>query len=632
MPELLSIHGRCPRCSQVLTVPAGQLQSVFRCARCQYRVLGSALMEEARTSPPRLAAGPVVRPFGEDSDDQHTRLHLPPTESDEEAETALPAQRVGDTPSAGPSVPMAPLQRFEGDSDPDDQQTRLHVAGSFDPPRSAPRKAPRHATLLGVPSPARLSRFGDEPEDADDQATRLHLGAESIESPRPAASRPTVSRPPPPRSPVPSGGHTTRGMPAAPGLLRDGPALQRFEQAADEADDQNTRLQVPMDFEEDGAAAAPPLRSPVATRLSRLSLPTPEAENLSPDERFGRATLQLSRWIDDWIRERHAVLLVTLAALSAIVSPVFDVMLGSTRQGATVIAANLALFFLWALAFAWLGKLRNDENLWDPRVGLTRLSTGVRLALADLRSFAALPQPLRWRVVAEVAGLVGIVGLTLASVLTLTHLVWSWPAGTGLLFLGRLFAGSCIVLAVIAAREAWNVPAGLSPAPDVTAPAVAHFPAVLDLSLPLTVPASPAATPLHQVLEVLSQWEPREWPNQDSYLAVLERHLMRRMGWARIERERPLSAQRGESVAHLIVDDSLLVEVVRGFDADTAERVSARMRRHAKAWRGKPAMIVIFDGSRSELLNGPGTPLLEALHESYPMLAVRMPSARMSVA
>jgi hypothetical protein len=53
---------------------------------------------------------------------------------------------------------------------------------------------------------------------------------------------------------------------------------------------------------------------------------------------------------------------------------------------------------------------------------------------------------------------------------------------------------------------------------------------VLDLSLPLSVPASPAATPLHQVLEVLSQWEPREWPNQDSYLAVLERHLMRRMG------------------------------------------------------------------------------------------------------
>jgi hypothetical protein len=56
------------------------------------------------------------------------------------------------------------------------------------------------------------------------------------------------------------------------------------------------------------------------------------------------------------------------------------------------------------------------------------------------------------------------------------------------------------------------------------------------------------------------------------------------------------------------------------------------MRRHAKAWRGKPAMIVIFDASRAELLNGEGTPLLESLHQSYPMLTVRMPSARMSVA
>jgi hypothetical protein len=43
-------------------------------------------------------------------------------------------------------------------------------------------------------------------------------------------------------------------------------------------------------------------------------------------------------------------------------------------------------------------------------------------------------------------------------------------------------------------------------------------------------------------------------------------------------------------------------------------------------------MIVIFDASRAELLNGEGTPLLESLHQSYPMLTVRMPSARMSVA
>lgn len=620
MAELLSIHGRCPRCSQVLTVPAGQLQSVFRCARCQYRVLGSALMEEARNSPPRLALSaraPVVGPFEEDPDDQHTRMHLPASEADEEVETVLPAQLVGDTPSiAPPGVPM-PLSRFEAAPDSDDQQTRLHLAGSFDLPRASGRPPPKkHPTLLGVPAPARLSRFGDEAEDPDDQATRFQLADELAEPQRPSV--------------LPSPGRASQ-MPAAravPAPAAGGSPLSRFDQVSDDADDQHTRLQVPINFEDNDAAGAA-LRSPLAPRLS---LPVSEPEELAGGDGFGRSTLQFSRWIDDWMRERHAVLLVTLAALSAIIAPVFDVLLGSKRQAATVIAANLALFFLWALAFAWLGKLRNDSNAWDHRVAFTRITTGVQLTLADLKRFGALAHPLRWRVVAEVSSWVGIGGLGLASALTLTHLVWSWPEGTGLLFLWRLFAGSCIVLAVIAAREAWNVPPGLSPTPDVTAPEVAHFPAVLDLSLPLSVPAAHAATPLHQVLEILSQWEPREWPNQDSYLAVLERHLLRRMDGVRIERERSLGAQRAEGVAHLLVDESLLLEVVRGFDAEIAERVTTKMRRHAKVWRGKPALIVIFDASRAELLNGRGTPLLEALHQSYPMLAVRMPSARMSMA
>ncbi|HTV26017.1 MAG TPA: hypothetical protein VMG12_45275 [Polyangiaceae bacterium] len=628
MPELLSIHGRCPRCSQVLTVPAGKLQSVFRCARCQYRVLGSALMEEARLTPPRLALparGPVVRPFEEDPDDQHTRLHLPTSEAEEDLETVLPAQLIGDSPSMPPPrpsaapaftapaasaapLPSALLQRFDSGLDADDQQTRLHVAGSFDAPRPAERPPPKkHATLLGVPAPARLSRFGSEPEDPDDEATRFQLADELAEAPRALE---------------PSRGQTSRGVPAAAPPLGGAAPLSRFDPAAEDGDDQNTRLQVPVNYEDNDLSAQ--LRSPVAPRLS---LPIPEPIDVSSGDGFGRATLQFSSWIDDWLRERHAVLLGTLAAISAIIAPVFDVLLGSTQQGATVIAANLALFFLWALAFAWLGKLRNDASVWDYRVAFTRITTGVRLALADVQGFGALPQPLRWRVTAEVSGWVGIGGLALASSLTLTHLVWAWPAGTGLLFLWRLFAGSCIVLSVIAAREAWNVPAGVAPTPDVTAPAVALFPAVLDLSLPLSVPPTQTASPLLQLLEVLSQWDARVWPNQDSYLAVLERHLMRRMGWARIERERVLGQHRGEGVAHLMVDESLVIEVVRGFDAEIAERVTAKLRRYAKVWRGKPALIVVFDASRSELTNGKGTPLLEALHNSYPMLAVRMPSA-----
>ena len=669
MPELLSIHGRCPRCSQVLTVPAGQLQGLFRCARCQYRVLGATLMEEARVSPPRLAgAAPVVGPFDEGSDDQHTRMHLPAT-ADEEPETALPAQLVD---AAGNSLPPrsipAPLRRF-GDTreDPDDQQTRLHVAGSFDPPRRMPRAERQEATVRGVPSPPRLSRFGDEPEDADDQATRLHMGdvmsgmpGRSGQTTRgmPAPSLPAPSLPSspsqpsasPPRAPISrfdaangdaDDQHTRLHLPLSPPPRAP---ISRFDAASDDADDQNTRLQVPIAYEEEGrpapalpgrvsvpsapGATSPDLRSPIAPRFS---LPMAEPEIGGPGG-FGRAALKLSRLIDDWVRERHAVLLITLAALSAIIAPIFDVVLGNPRQGATVIAANLALFFLWALAYAWLGKLVNDADEWDYRVAFTRLGSSTRLALADLSRFGAHPLPLRWRVAAELSGAVGLVGLALASVLTLTHLVLSWPQGTGLLFLWRGFAGGCVVLSVIAAREALNIPAGLSPAPDVSAPAVTHFPAVLDLSLPLAAPPDQSGGPLHQVLATLAEWQPQEWPNRDSYVAALERHFLARAGWGKIERERRLGAARGEGVAHLVLDEALVLEVVRGFDAEIAERVSLRMRRLAKVWRGKPALIVVFDASRAELLSGRGTPQLEALHQAYPMLTVRMPSARVSLA
>jgi hypothetical protein len=276
--------------------------------------------------------------------------------------------------------------------------------------------------------------------------------------------------------------------------------------------------------------------------------------------------------------------------------------------------------------------LRNDAGVWDYRVAFTRLSTRLRLALEDIVSFGALPKPLRWRVLGEVIGVVGLSGLGVTSALTLSQLVWAWPASGMALFLWRACSAILVILSVMALHQAASVPLGFSTPAEIEAPAVAHFPAVLDLSLPLSVPVAHGSTPLHQVLDVLSQWQPREWPNQDSYLVALERHLSRRMGWARVERDRWLGPQRSDGVAPLIVNENLLIEVMRGFDPSSAERVTAKMRAHAKIWRGKPAIIVVFDASRAELLDGQGTPPLEALHQSYPMLTVRMPSARLSLA
>jgi hypothetical protein len=616
MPELFSIHGRCPRCSQVLTLPAGQLQSVFRCARCQYRVPGAALVEEARTSPPRLApsGSPVLGPFDEHPDDQQTRMHLPG--GDEETDLPLPAVLVDGPPGPGSGRPAHALQRFDAVSDDaEDQQTRLHVAGSFDSPAPLRRAEKLETTVRGIPSAPVLSRFGGAGEDAEDQATRLHLTEE-------------YGRPVPTSNGVRD--RTLMGVaPAAvlPGQL--GIGLQRFDQVVEDAEDQNTRLQVPISYDDTDAA----LRPPVAPRVFTAHAGAFDSDWIPPtaSERFGRAVLELSRWIDDWLHEQRPVLLITLAALCSIIAPVFDALLGSTRHGATVIAANLVLFFVWTLAFAWLGKLRNDAGVWDYRVALTRLSTGTRLALEDLANLSVLPAPLRWRLLAEVAGVLGILGLVVSSALTLSQLVWLWPSSTLALFFWRVVSAALVVSSVVASQRASGAPLGFSAASEVTAPAVASFPAVLDLSLPLSVHPQHGATPLHQVLQVLSEWPPREWPNQDSYAAALERHLLRRMGWARVERDRWLSERRADGIAQLIVNESLLIEVMRGFSPSAAERVTARMRAHAKVWRGKPALIVVFDASRGALLDGRDTDALEALHRSYPMLTVRMRSAGVSL-
>jgi hypothetical protein len=428
------------------------------------------------------------------------------------------------------------------------------------------------------------------------------------------------------------------GMPAHPPPGAQAPeSLQRFDQVSEDAEDQNTRLLVPIAYEDDGAAngvaplraSTPSLRPLVAARASVIDMAPLDQPAVEGYEGFGRATLQLSRAIDEWLHDRRLALLITLAVLNAIIAPGFDALLRSTQHGGAVMAANLTLFFLWALGFAWLGKLRNGAGAWDPRVAVTRFTTGVRLTLEDLSRFGSLPIPLRWRVIGEASGALGLVGLAFASASSISHLIWGWPASAPLL-VWRAFSGILVVSWLVALREASSVPVGYV-APEVAAPAVAHFPAVLDLSLPLSAPAAHGNTPLHRVLDVLSQWEPRQWPNQDSYMAVLERHLLRHMGSSRIEREHWLGEQRSDGVAHFVVDENLLIEVMHGFDADAAERVAAKMRLYAKNWRGKPAIIVVFDASRAAMIDGPGRPPLEALHQSYPMLTVRMPSARMSL-
>jgi hypothetical protein len=403
--------------------------------------------------------------------------------------------------------------------------------------------------------------------------------------------------------------------------------LQRFDAVPEDAEDQHTRIHVPISYEDD--EPVPNLRPPVAPRPVTPSWDIPSTEIETPGRltQLGMQTLQLSRWVDDWLHGQRTVLLVTLAVLCAAIAPLLDMVTHSPRHGATVIASNLVLFFLWTLAFAWLGKLRNDALVWDYRVAFTRLSTAAELMVEDLGRFGRIAAPLRFRALGEFFSLFGLLGLCGSSVLTVSQLVWGTPASVSVLFFMRFSSSVMIVLAAVCTSRAATSIGGLYADAETSAPVVSRFPAIIDLTLPLSLDSSLASTSLGQLVQVLQQWQPRLCTTRDSYQAHLERHLLRQMPWARIERDYWLGELRTDGIAHVMVNQGILLEVVREFDGATADRLSARMRRLARKWRGKPSLIVVFDATRAALLDSDGTPPLQSLHQSYPVLTVRMPTA-----
>lgn len=635
--SLLSVPGRCPRCEQVLNVSAGHLEGVFRCARCQYRALGSALVEAARQSPPRgaSAAPGALSQFDEDSDDQHTQIFDPDANDPSE----LPLDAI--------FVDEGGLSRFEADSD--DQHTRLHLSEPPAPARAAPSLPPPRppassrleATLMGMPSAGGgLQVFGGEPDDPDDEATRMHWVDDAQ---RPSSGPPPsggedqtlVGVAPAANSPAAFGSYAPpRPGPesAAPPRQAVGAGLSRFDDESEDSEDQHTRLHVPISYEDD--EPVPDLRAPVAPQpaaMPGVAAPAFDADlsglRASAATQFGMDTLQLSRFIDDWLHGQRTVLIVTLAMLCAAIAPLLDRVSESERQAATVITSNLVLFFLWTLAFAWLGKLRNDRFVWDYRIAWTRLITHAKLIAADLGSFGSLPTPLRFRALGELFGAVGLSGLWVSCTLTVSQLVWNVPESVPGLFFARFSCSVLIVMAAICRSRTATTSAGLYDNWEISAPVMSKFPAIVDLSLPLSVDPALRATPLYELLEVMSQWQPRSFPNRDAYQSALQRHLLKHMAWASVERDHWLGEQRTDGIAHVMVNDTLLVEVCRGFDGAAADRISARLKRLARTWRGRPALVVIFDASRAAVTQSDATPPLESLHQAYPMLTVRMPSA-----
>jgi hypothetical protein len=147
----------------------------------------------------------------------------------------------------------------------------------------------------------------------------------------------------------------------------------------------------------------------------------------------------------------------------------------------------------------------------------------------------------------------------------------------------------------------------------------------VDLSEPLPEPFTRGTTALHETVLALSQWKPREWPDEASYRAALARHLERQMPGNKVERERWMGESRLDGVVDLAINGMIVIGVKRGFDNATAERAIGQMSSLARTWSGKPLLLVVFDAPRDAIVEASMTPPFVDAREHFSLLTLRMP-------
>jgi hypothetical protein len=339
-------------------------------------------------------------------------------------------------------------------------------------------------------------------------------------------------------------------------------------------------------------------------------------------------TLRLSLALDERLHGKFSAALATLGVACGMLPPVFDYLTDDPASTSSRLAAVIVFLALAAFGVAWLGKLQQDDGVWDWKVAVVRVQTTTRLLLEDLREFAPSPRYLKLQLSGELLAAVGLVGSGLAACRSLVRLLMGGSDPPSLL---RFLSGLALVGGVLLLRAARRAAPEAVPGPAELGESIAaasKLPAVVDLSEPLPTSSVGEDTLLHRVVFALSEWRGREWLDEAGYRAALERHLQRHLPAFRIERERWMGRARRDGVADLIVGDLVLIEVKHGFRQRSAERALARLREHARTWPGKPMILAIFDASREVVFDGDATGAFVDLRQRLPMLAVRMPTPR----
>jgi hypothetical protein len=287
---------------------------------------------------------------------------------------------------------------------------------------------------------------------------------------------------------------------------------------------------------------------------------------------------------------------------------------------------TFALLGSAGFALAKLNELRSDDGQWDPRIAWNRMRAAASLFVESFEQYAQSPRYLQHVLIGEALGSLGIAGLSWSGLIGLGRWVYSSNAPASSL---PFVSGTLLIAAaglVLYARNSGPKPAFSLEESGNSLSAAAQLAPIIDLSQPLPEAVGQGTTMLHKSLSALSRWRPREWPDEATYRAALERHLARQLPTCNIERERWVGRTRLDGVIDIVVDGLLVIAVKHGFYKAQADRAVGQVNGYARAWSGKPMVLAIFESPPEAILKSPSTASLIDLHKDLAVISVRMPT------
>jgi hypothetical protein len=343
----------------------------------------------------------------------------------------------------------------------------------------------------------------------------------------------------------------------------------------------------------------------------------------------GQGLHGVAQHVEALLHGRQRASLLALGVVCGIAAPLFDFLVDSSA--ATRLGSFVFLLAMGVLALAWLGRLR-PEGASLTRTASARLRAQLRLFAEDVQELGRSPRYLKLIIAAELIGVLGVLGLSVASLRSVARLLFGLDDLPTAL---RWLCGVALVAAIVALSRASKLVPVAAPDPeDLNESMVAarKLPAIVDLSDPLPSSFIGEYTPLHRVLMVLSEWRAPAWPDEVGCKAALVRHFQRHLTGSRVERDKQLGRSPREGVADIVVDDLVLIVVRRGLQKAQADAAITELDLLGRRWQERPMILVVFDAPREQVFEGSATSALRELHRRLPMLTARLPTLERSAA